>query len=218
MRQQLQLNLQDHSEYLHNELQVIDPLLTTAREGSTRNAFRSTSGVSGSLGMKTSPFSKTAKPGDGKWVNANTSVQNAKDSQTSASPTHKRSFLSTSKWTESTSADLFHRSHMHGFPGIKSKYHTSKKDRDASRGRDAGPKASAAELDQDSLDIGKQTSQQVYFEDEVRAAQDGSREALPQQMEKLNARKMKILKTPKVNVDKIGNGRQSVDTQQSLAT
>lgn len=82
MRRQLQLNLQDTSEYLHNELRAIDPLLTTAREDSSQNAFRSSSRLSGSVGAKGSPppaFSKTAKPGDGKWADTMGSSFNPKE-------------------------------------------------------------------------------------------------------------------------------------------
>ena len=94
---------------------------------------------------------------------------------------------------------------MQGFPGIKSKYQTTKKD-DYVRGKVPRAKTQTAEPD-DSLDMGR-TSQQVYFEDEAKA--EGSRDALALQA-RSEARRMKILKTP---ADR--TGRQSAESQPSM--
>ena len=64
--------------------------------------------------------------------------------------------------------------------------------------------------------MGKQGSQQVYFEDEIKPALEGSRNAFPHQTDQPDARKMKILKPPKVSTERMGNGRQSVDAQNLL--
>lgn len=82
-----------------------------------------------------------------------------------------------------TQNELFYRSHVQGFPGIKSKYQRSKKD-EMTGGKDVNSKTQVNELDKDSLDMGKQGSQQVYFEDEIKPALEGSRNAFPHQTDR----------------------------------
>lgn len=70
MRNQLQLNLQDNSEYITNELHAIDPLLTSKRESVSTNKLRTSSRLSASVGLaKTkNSLNQTAKPKKSKWL------------------------------------------------------------------------------------------------------------------------------------------------------
>jgi hypothetical protein len=97
---------------------------------------------------------------------------------------------------------------MQGFPGIKAKYGTSRKE-ELTKSKEGRPKTRTGELDGDSVDFGKPTSQQVYFEDEVKAA--GGRDSVPPHAERADPRTTKILKPPKMHSDSKAGGRQSAD-------
>ena len=63
------------------------------------------------------------------------------------------------KWNPNNQAELFHRTHMHGFPGIKAKYNQTQSDWNAFRSKVVvNSKSGADDLERDSLDMGNKPS------------------------------------------------------------